>query len=308
MATRTARRSLLTEIKKHKLLFLMLLPAVVFVIIFNYIPMYGVIIAFKEYKLSKGILGSPWVGIFQFQKLFYGYSFYEVLQNTVLISVYRLLFGFPAPILLALLLNELRDNLFKRSVQTISYFPYFLSWVVLAGIFSTVLALDYGFVNVFLAKIGLAQIDFLTSASWFRSVLVSTGIWQSIGWSSIIYLAVIVGINPELYEAAEIDGANRFRKIASIIIPALYPVITILLILNMGNLFSAGFDQVFNLYSPSVYKVADIIDTYVYRNGLIQSDYSFATAAGLFQNVVGFILIFGANLVVKRINKENGIW
>lgn len=293
---------------KYKYLYLLVLPAVVLTIVFAYIPMYGVIIAFKDFKIMKGVIGSPWVGWYQFQKLFYGYSFYEVLRNTVLISAYRIMFAFPAPILLALLLNELRDNLFKRLVQTISYLPYFLSWVVLAGIFSTVLALDRGFVNVLLDRLGMAQIDFLTSTSWFRTVLVSTGIWQSVGWSSIIYLAVISGINPELYEAADIDGASRFRKVVHITVPSLIPVASILLILTLGGLFSAGFDQIFNMYSPSVYRVADIIDTYVYRSGLLDSDYSYATAVGLFQNGIGFALIFGANYAVKLFNKDNGIW
>lgn len=308
MAALAKKNRLLKEMAKCKYLYLLIFPAVVLVFIFSYIPMYGVIIAFKDYRLMQGILGSSWAGLYHFRVMFAGYSFYEVLLNTVVISLYRIIFGFPAPILLALLLNEMRHVLFKRVVQTISYLPYFLSWVVLAGIFSTVFALDRGFINLLLQLAGLEQIDFLISVQWFRTVLISTGIWQSFGWSSIIYLAVIAGINPELYEAAEIDGASRLRRAVSITIPSLIPVICILLILNLGGLFSAGFDQIYNLYSPSVYRVADVIDTYVYRQGLVNRDYSYATAVGLFQNVIGFMLIIGANFIVKRFNRDYGIW
>ncbi|MBO9607717.1 MAG: sugar ABC transporter permease [Paenibacillaceae bacterium] len=308
MATRTLGRAL----RHYKTYYLLLLPAVVAVFVFSYIPMYGIVIAFKDYKIMKGIGGSEWIGLENFRNLFEIKSFYEVLRNTLLISVYRLLFGFPAPIVLALLLNELRNGPFKKFVQTVSYLPHFLSWVVLAGIVTSVLSVDVGLVNMALRWFGSEPINFLVTPEWFRTILVTSGIWQGIGWGSIIYLAVIVGVNAELYEAADLDGANRLQKARYVTVPALAPVATIMFILSVGSILHAGFDQIFNLYSVSVYEVADVIDTYVYRRGLANmggnNEYSFAAAVGLFQNVIGFALIFGANWVVKKFNNENGIW
>ncbi|WP_135553461.1 ABC transporter permease [Paenibacillus cymbidii] len=308
MATRTLGRAL----RHYKTYYLLLLPAVVAVFVFSYIPMYGIAIAFKDYKIMKGIGGSEWIGLENFRNLFEIKSFYEVLRNTLLISVYRLLFGFPAPIVLALLLNELRIGWFKKFVQTISYLPHFLSWVVLAGVVTSVLSVDVGVVNMALRWFGQEPINFLVTPEWFRTILVTSGIWQGIGWGSIIYLAVIVGINTELYEAADLDGASRLQKTRYVTIPALVPVATIMFILSVGGILHAGFDQIFNLYSVSVYEVADVIDTYVYRRGLANmggaNEYSFAAAVGLFQNVIGFMLIFGANWIVKKFNNENGIW
>ncbi|RAV19589.1 ABC transporter permease [Paenibacillus contaminans] len=304
MASRTLSRAF----RQYKTYYLLLLPAVVAVFIFSYVPMYGIVIAFKDYKIMKGIGGSEWVGFAHFQSLFEIKSFYEVLANTLIISLYRLIFGFPAPIILALLLNELRNGLFKKIVQTVSYLPHFLSWIVLAGIVTSVLSVDVGIVNHILKWFGMQPVNFIVMPEYFRTILVTSGIWQNIGWGSIIYLAVIVGINPDLYEAADLDGANRLHKALYVTIPSLIPVATIMFILNIGGILHAGFDQIFNLYSVSVYEVADVIDTYVYRRGLINSDFSFATAVGMFQNVIGFVLIFGANWIVKKFNNENGIW
>lgn len=296
------------KLKQNKYFYLLLIPAVVTIFIFSYLPMYGIVIAFKDYKFMKGISGSEWVGLEHFRNLFAIQSFYDVLRNTLLISLYRILFGFPAPIVLAILLNEVKASGFKKVVQSISYLPHFLSWVVLAGLMTTILSLDTGIVNIIIDFFGGKQIHFLADSSWFRTILVSSGIWQSVGWGSIIYLAVIAGINPELYEVAEMDGANRFHRALYITIPSLVPVATILLLLNIGSVLQAGFDQIFNLYNMNVIQVADVIDTYVYRRGLIQSDFSFATAVGLFQNVIGFGLILGANYLIKKFNNENGIW
>ncbi|MCK5156330.1 MAG: sugar ABC transporter permease [Spirochaetales bacterium] len=298
---------LLKGLIRDRQLYVLLVPAVALVFIFNYIPIYGITIAFKDYKLMKGIADSEWVGILNFIKLFKTVYFGEVVRNTLLISLYRLIIGFPAPIILALLLNEMRFLKFKKTIQIISYLPTFFSWVVLAAIFQTLLSPSRGFVNFLLTSVGWESIYFLADPSWFRSILVSTSVWKGVGYSSVIYLAVISGIDPGLYDAATIDGAGRLRLAWNITIPSLMYVATILLILNLGQILNAGFDQIFNLYSPPVYKVADIIDTYVYRTGLVNYDWSFATAAGLFKNIVGFILVFGTNSVVRKFS-DKGLW
>ena len=294
---------------RHWQLVLMFLPVIVGLALFHYIPMYGIVIAFKEFKLSKGILGSDWVGLKQFQKLLMMPSFKEVFGNTVRISALRILFGFPAPILLSLLINEIGVMPFKKTVQTISYLPHFLSWVVLGGIFQQFLSPSTGFVNQIIAWLGGKPIFFLADPGYFVGTLIITGIWKGIGWGTIIYLACISGISPELYEAATVDGANRLQRVLHITLPGLIPVISIQFILNSGNLVNAGFDQIFNLYNENVYRVADIVDTYVYRRGLIDQQYSFSAAAGLFKNVISFALVLLTNVVVKRLNSgEGGIW
>lgn len=292
---------------KYGYYYLMLLPAIIGFVVFKYFPMYGVLIAFKKYMFYEGIWNSPWVGFQHFQELFSGYFFWRVLKNTLTISILKLVFAFPAPILLALLFNEVYNRYFKRFVQSVSYLPHFLSWVILAGIFTELLSPTRGIVNYILQLMGFEPVYFLASVNHFVGILIVTHVWQTIGWGSIIYLAAIAGINQEMFEAAKIDGANRFRQIVHITLPSLIPVITIVFILNLGNILEAGFDQVFNLYNPAVYEVADIIDTYVYRIGIQQANYSFATAVGLFQNVVGLVLVLSANYVIRRYN-EHGIW
>ncbi len=290
--------------------YLMILPMVVLIILFHYVPMYGVTLAFKKYRIIDGIFGSPWCGLYQFRKLFNTASFWQVMRNTLEISGLRLLFGFPAPIIFALLLNEIRHTKYQRVVQTVSYLPHFMSWVVLSGIIMQLFS-STGAINAVVKAFGGSPIIFMTSKLWFRPILIATGIWQGVGWSSVIYLASIAGIDPQLYEAATMDGANRFHMMWYITLPCIAPVISILFINSVSGILSAGFDQIFNLYSPLVYDVSDILDTYVYRKGFgadgATADYSFSTAVGLFKNVVGFILVFLTNGVSRKLT-GTGIW
>jgi len=293
-------------IKNYQLV-LMFLPAVILLFIFCYAPMGGIIIAFKDYKLSKTIWSSEWVGLSNFIRLFSMPSFLEVLRNTVWISFLKILFGFPAPILLAVLLNELSFRRFKKVAQTISYLPHFLSWVILSGVFLQVLSPSGGLVNNLIVAAGHSPIYFLGDPDYFVGTLVITHVWKEVGWSSVIYLASLTSISPELYEAATVDGASRLQRIWYITLPSLMPTITIMLIMETGSLINAGFDQVFNLYNEAVYKVADIIDTYVYRRGLINMEYSYSVAAGLFKNVVSFALVMLANQIAKWLGGST-IW
>lgn len=294
---------------KHWQLVLMFFPVIFALIMFKYMPLYGVVIAFKNFKLSQGIIGSTWVGLQHFTQLLTTPSFKEVFTNSVYISFMKILFGFPAPILLALLINEIGKMTFKKTVQTISYLPHFLSWVVLSGLFKQFLSPSTGFINAIIKLLGGEPIYFLADPEVFVGVMVVTNIWKGIGWGTIIYLACISGISPELYEAATVDGANRFQRALHITLPCLVPVISIQFILNSGNLINAGFDQIFNLYNENVYRVADIIDTYVYRRGLIDQQYSFSAAVGLFKNIISFGLVLFSNIIVKKLNNgEGGIW
>jgi putative aldouronate transport system permease protein len=269
--------------------------------------MYGMLIAFKDYRFNAGIWGSPWVGLRHFQDLFALESFWQVFRNTIILSLYKLIFGFPAPIALAILFNEVRLVLFKKIVQTLSYLPHFLSWVVVAGLFIQFLSPSIGPINIILKQLGFDPIFFLGSTTWFRFTLVTTDIWKDVGWGTIIYLAALTGINPELYEAAEVDGSNRFHKMFYITLPSLTPVITIMFIFAVGRIVNDDFDQVFNLYNPAVYQVGDVLSTYTYRRGLVELDYSFAAAVGLLKNVLAFTLIVATNAISKRIN-EYGLW
>ncbi len=292
---------------RYYTLTLMFIPVIVYYIIFHYAPMYGIVLAFKDFSLRKGILRSPWVGLAVFRRLFGTVTFTRAFRNTVIISLLRWVTGFPAPILLALMLNELKNLRYKKVVQTISYLPHFLSWIVLSGLFGQLLSPSNGAINYVITKLGGQSIYFLADNRYFRGTLVVTGIWKEIGWGTIVYLATIAGIDQELYEAADCDGANRWRKMWSITLPLMKPTIVILLIMNCGGLMSAGFDQVFNLYNARVYETADIIDTYVYRTGIGSMEYSLSTAVGLFKNVIGFFLVTGTNFIAKRLGEE-GIW
>ncbi len=292
---------------KNKWIFLMLVPAIVYYFIFKYIPMYGATLAFKDYHIKAGIWGSPWVGLKHFEQLFGMKSFLEVFRNTILISAYKLLFGFPMPIIFAILLNEMKGDRAKKAVQTISYLPHFLSWVVLGSIFIQFLSPSTSPLVYLMEKMGMKPIYFLTSPEHFRSVLVITSIWKSIGWGSIVYLGSLGNIDTELYDAASVDGCNRLQKIWHVTLPGLTPVITIMLLLEIGKLLNDDFDQVYNLYNAAVYRVGDVISTYIYRVGLLGVNYSLATAAGLFKNVLALTLILGANAITKRIN-DYGLW
>lgn len=302
------RREKIKKYKQYRVLLIMMIPAVVYYILFHYLPMYGVLLAFKDFKITQGIIGSPWAGLHHFEKIINDTYFYTVLKNTLIISLSKLVFGFPVPIIFALLLSEISNMKFKRLAQTVSYLPHFISWVVMAGIFFTLFSLD-GPINGIVKLLGGDPMLFLADDRYFRTILVATSIFQSFGWGSIIYFAAISSIDPQLYEAAVLDGAGRFKRMVYISIPMLAPVIAIMLILSMSGILDAGFDQIFNMYNVKVYNVSDIIDTYVYRKGLIEMNYSYATAVGLFKSVVALVLIVIVNKIVKWIGgKEHAIW
>ena len=296
------------RLRRYYQLYLILLPPLVSLFIFSYLPMGGILLAFKDYSPRLGFFRSafsnPWYK--HFQEAFSGTDFWKVTLNTLRISGLRLLIGFPVPIILALLLNEIRHPKFKKSVQTAVYLPYFLSWVVMAGIVRTVMSGD-GSINSLLQSVGLKGIPFLTDANWFLFSLIFTAIWKDMGYGSIIYMAAIAGIDPTLYEAATMDGANRFQKMIYVTLPNLGIAISINLILSVSGILNGGFDQVFNLYSPVVYETADIIDTYVYRMGLVAGNFEVATALGLMKSVIGLLLIIIANKVTQKLGGE-GVW
>jgi len=289
--------------------YILLLPAFILLVVFHYWPMYGVTLAFKSFQFKQGILGSPWVGFSHFNELFRGLYFTRALRNTVIISLMRIIISFPMPIVLSIMLNELSSNKYKRIVQTVSYFPHFISWIIIGGILNQILSPTRGIINSIIVLLGGDSIHFMADNSTFRWVLIISGIWKSVGWGTVVYLAAISGLDTEMYEASRIDGASRFQQILYITLPGMSSMIILLFILNLGQILDAGFDQIFNLYSPSVYETADIIDTYVYRIGLQSMEYSRATAAGLFKNIIGFMLVFGSNYVAKKLSGgERGIF
>ena len=300
-------RTTLRKMYRMKYYYILLLPALIYFILFHYLPMYGLVIAFKDYKLLGGILGSPWVGLDNFIRLFQSPLFLRTFLNTLIISFLKILFGFPAPIILALLLNEIKSTRYKKFVQSVSYLPHFISWVILGGIIKQFLSPSTGVLNYLLSIIGHDPIYFLVEPNYFRGIVIISHIWQSVGWGSILYLAAMASIPQEQYESAYIDGANRFKSIIYITIPSIIPVITILFLLNLSRILEAGFDQIFNLYNPMVYSVGDIIDTYAYRIGLVKYNYSFATAVTLFKNVIGFTLVVTVNKITNKFS-ENTLW
>ncbi|MCT4544887.1 MAG: ABC transporter permease subunit [Vallitalea sp.] len=301
------KKSVWQEYKKNKYLFLLLLPVIVYFIIFHYVPMYGAIISFKEFYPRLGIWGSKWVGLEHFKRLFSGIYFFPVLRNTLIISFGKLLFGFPAPIILCILLNEVRRKRFKKAVQTITYLPHFISWVVLAGIVMEVLSPSRGIINYIIQAIGFDPIFFIAEKNWFRKVVVSSSIWRNTGWETVIYMAAIVGINPQLYESAEIDGANRFKKIFHITLPSITPTIIIMLIFAIGRIITDDFDQIYNLLNAKVMDVGDVISTYTYRVGLEQMNYSYSAAVGLFKNIISLVMVMTSNFIAKKIS-GNSLW
>ena len=293
---------------KDRMFYLLLLPGITYFLLFHYQPMYGATIAFRDFSPMKGILGSEWVGFKNFLEFFTHPSFYTVTSNTVIISFYKLLFGFPAPIILALLLNEVKNTSFKRSIQTITYLPHFMSWVVIAGLISFILSPTTGIVNHIIQLFGFDTIYFMASPKYFRGILVLTDIWKEMGWGSIVYLAALSGISSELYESAMVDGAGRWKQTIYITIPELSSTIVVMLILRMGTIMNAGFDQVYTMYNPAVYSVSDILDTFVYRMGLESAEYSFATAVGLFKSFISFVLVLFTNFVAKKLDSDQGLW
>jgi len=281
-------------------LHLMLLPGVICVILFNYIPLLGIVMAFQKYIPNKGILHSKWIGLDNFKYILSMPNITGVLYNTVFIAVMKIVAGVVIPVLFALLLNEIRKEYFKRSVQTLIYFPYFLSWVILGGILIDILSPSTGIVNQFLGFFGIDPIYFLGNAKWFPFTLIISDTWKNFGYSTIIYLAALTNVDPSLYEAAIVDGANRWKQTLHVTIPGIVPIVTLMVVLSLGNVLNAGFEQVFNLYSPQVYSTGDIIDTLVYRIGLIDAQFSVGTAIGLFKSVISFGLIILSNKLAQK--------
>lgn len=300
---------LLQSLWKNRWYYLFLLPAVVIVFLFSYKPIYGIIIAFKDYKTRRGIWGSEWVGLDNFRRMFTYANFGQLMHNTLFISLLKLVIGMLCTLALALLFNELRSRRFKRLTQSVSYLPHFISWVILGGLIRELFSPTRGAINEIVKAFGGTPIYFLANPHYFVFVLIITYLWQSVGWGTIIYLAAISAIDQEQYESAIIDGAGRFQRMLYITIPSIMPTVTTLLVLNLGSVLNAGFDQIFNLYNSQVFSVADILDTYVYRIGLLKFDYSYSAAIGLFKNAVGILLVLGSNLAIKRMTKgEYKIW
>ncbi len=288
-------------------LYVMFLPILIYYIVFSYVPMYGVIIAFKDFSPMKGIMGSAWVGLKHFIDFFSSADFGRILFNTIHISLSSIIFGFPMPIILALMLNEVHSSLAKRTVQTITYMPHFISLVVACGIIKIFVA-DNGIITVLLSALGITErVNLLGVKEYFVPIYVISGIWQQIGWDSIIYLAALTGIHYELYEAAQIDGAGRWRQLFSITLPEIMPTIVIMLILRIGSVMSVGFEKIILLYNPLTYESADVISSYVYRRGLMEFNFSFSTAVGLFNSIINYALLIGANRISKAVNGA-GIW
>lgn len=294
------KNPLLRSIIKNRYIYLMLLPVVVFYVIFSYVPMYGIVLAWKNYRHTMGILGSPWVGWENFEVVFRNAGMIPAIRNTIVISLLKLVICFPAPIILALLLNEVTSRIFKRSAQTIVYLPNFISWVIIGGLVKTMFAIDDGLVNNILEAMGIGRINFLLDSKYFYFLLIGSELWKSTGWGTVIYIAAISGIDPTLYEAAKIDGCKRFGLVRFITFPCILPIIAVMLIMQISNIMNAGFDSVYNLYNKTVYDVADIIDTLVYRLGVSDGEIEQSTAVGLFKNVINFILLLTGNWLTKK--------
>lgn len=284
----------------------MVLAVVVWYVIFCYVPMYGTVIAFKKYSVGLGIFKSSWVGIDNFTAFFRDVNSWRIIKNTLLISIYDILWGFPAPIILALLLNEVKNKFFKRTVQTLTYLPYFISTVVVCGIIVDFTS-SSGLINQLISSFGFEKTNLLSQSGLFRTIFISTNIWQSIGWNSIIYLAALSNIDPGLYEAAVMDGAGKWKQLIHVTLPGLTSTIMVLLILRMGSIMSIGFEKIILLYNPLTYETADVISSYVYRRGLLNADYSYSTAIGLFNSVINLLFLVGANWLSKKYT-ENSLW
>jgi len=288
-------------------LYVMVLPGVAMFLIFSYFPMYGITMAFQQFKPVLGFFHSPWVGLLHFERIVSDPIFFRVFRNTLVLGAYSLIFSFPAPIILALLFNEIRHTLYKRVTQTISYMPFFLSTVIVVGLMRDLLSVNEGVVNEAVAALGFTKINFFVRSDWFRPLYIVSGIWQGVGYSSIIYLAAISGVNPELYEAAVIDGAGRLKQAMFITIPCILPTVTILLIFAVGGLIGADMQKVLLMYSEATYSTADVIGTYVFRTGIEGASQSYASAVGLFNSVISLFLLATTNYMAKRLG-ETSLW
>ncbi|KGP78165.1 MULTISPECIES: ABC transporter permease [unclassified Paenibacillus] len=301
------RRQKWNPILRNWQLYLLISPVVAYYIVFQYLPMYGIQIAFKDFIATKGIWGSPWVGFEHFERFFHSYFFWRLIKNTLGLGLYSLAVGFPVPIILALLMNEVRAEKFKKFVQTITYAPHFLSTVVVVGMMMMFLSPRYGIINHFIGMFGGTPINFLSEPSWFKTLFVMSDVWQTMGWSSIIYLAALAGVDSQLHEAARVDGATRLQRIWHINIPSIMPTIIILFILNIGSIMGIGFEKVLLMQNTLNLETSDIISTYVYRSGIQDAEYSFSAAIGLFNSIINFILLVTVNQISKRMS-ETSLW
>lgn len=301
------RKNMLRRMIEYKYFYILVAPLLAYYIIFEYVPLYGLMLAFKEFNFSKGIWSSEWIGLANFQEIFYLNDFWVAFRNTVIIAFGRLLFEFPVPIVVAILLNEIRNARFKKFYQVVYTFPHFLSWVIISGILINFLG-TFGVLNQILELFGFQKVNLLVDPSSFRALIFGSSLWRDMGWGTIIYLAAIAGINPSLYEAASIDGANRLQRMWHITWPGLKSTVAILFILNVGAMMSSGgggFDQIFNLYNPAVYEKADILDTYIYRRTFsVGESFGTSTAIGLFKSIINFVLLYTANKAAKRLGQE----
>ncbi|QNM15130.1 MULTISPECIES: ABC transporter permease subunit [Fusobacterium] len=293
--------------RDQKMLYLILLPFILWYMVFMFKPMYGMIIAFKDYSLFRGISGSEWIGFKNFKDFLTSPYFYVTLKNTLMLNVYSLFLEFPFAILLALMLNEVKNKYFKTIVQTASFIPYFIAVVVATGITINILSPSTGVINVFLEKLGFERVYFLAKPEFFRGIFTGMNMWKSAGFNAVIYLAALTAVDEQLYEAARIDGANKFKQLKHITIPAIIPTIVVMLVLKVGSMLNVAFETVLLLYQPATYETADVISTYVYRTGMLMQDFGLATAVGIFNAVVGFILVYSANKWSKRVT-QSSLW
>jgi len=298
---------ILDHIKRDWQLYLMLLPTVVWLLLFLYKPMYGLQVAFKDYSVFRGVAASPWIGFEHFQTLFGNDQFIRALKNTFIISFWSLLIGFPVPILLALMFNEVINQTFKKTAQTIVYLPHFISSVIIAGIVIAAFSPSSGVVNTIISALGFEPVYFLTKPEWFRPIFIGSTIWQEAGFQSIVYLAAIAGVSPTLYESAVVDGASRWQMMWKITLPSILPTILIMLIIRIGNMLEVSFEMIILLYQPATYETADVVNTFIYRQGLLGGQYDLAAAAGLFNAVVAFTLVVTANSISRRYSSTS-IW
>lgn len=300
------RSALKKDLSQNKWIYLMAIPVIAFYILFSYIPMAGIQIAFKDFNMGAGIWGSPWVGLKHFISFFKGPYAWRTIRNTLLLSFYTILVCFPAPILFALLLNEAKNKLFKRTIQTVSYLPHFISLVVICGLIKE-FTQSSGLISSLLGLFGVPQVTMLQDASRFRSLYVVSELWQTIGWNSIIYLAALSGVDPTLYDAAAVDGAGRFRRVLHVTLPSILPTIIIMFILRVGQLMSVGYDKILLLYNSGIYETADVISTFVYRKGIVESNFSFSAAVGIFNSLVNFVLVVVVNKISDKVS-ETSLW
>lgn len=307
VATRSRKNRVWAGIKRDKFLYLLALPGIVYFVLFKYVPMWGILISFQDYSPYQGLMQSKWVGLEHFQRFFSNPDFLQLFRNTMAINLLNLIFFFPLPIVLSLMLNEVRSAAYKKLLQSVVYLPHFLSWVIIVGISFLFLSQGEGILNKILVELGFGKIDFLTNKNYFWAILTIQSIWKEAGWGTVIFLAAIAGIDPQLYEASTMDGAGKMRQMWHITLPGIRSVVVVLLILRIGHMMDVGFEQVFLMMNGAVSDVADVFDTYVYRLGVKQGQFSFSTAVGLFKSVIGLLLVIGANQLAKKFG-EDGVY